>query len=112
MLMAHRVLYDLLVGPVPDGLVLDHFACDNPPCVRPDHVRPVTQRENLLRGDTRTARNAAKTECVHGHPLAGANLMLRPNGDRRCRACYRKSQRESSRRRRARDKAHEDGRLF
>ena len=47
--MAHRFAYELMVGPVPDGLVMDH-ACRNRACVRPDHVEPVTQSENVIRG--------------------------------------------------------------
>lgn len=45
----HRVAYELLVGPVPEGLVLDHL-CRTPACVNPAHLEPVTQSENLKRG--------------------------------------------------------------
>lgn len=50
MLRAHRARYEREVGPIPEGLVLDHFACDNRLCCNPAHVRPVTVRENVLRG--------------------------------------------------------------
>lgn len=46
---AHRLAYELEVGPIPEGLVLDHL-CNNPRCVKPAHLEPVTQRENLERG--------------------------------------------------------------
>lgn len=45
---AHRVAWELLVGPIPDDLVLDHL-CINPPCVNPDHLEPVTGAENTRR---------------------------------------------------------------
>ena len=46
---AHRYAYELLVGPIPGGLVIDHL-CRTTACVNPEHLEPVTQRENLLRG--------------------------------------------------------------
>lgn len=46
---AHRYAYELVVGPIPDGLTIDHL-CRVRACVRPDHLEPVTNRENLLRG--------------------------------------------------------------
>src|SRR4051812_22635773 len=46
---AHRVLYQLIKGPIPAGLDLDH-KCRNRLCVNPDHLEPVTRRENLHRG--------------------------------------------------------------
>lgn len=87
--MMHRVRYEIEVGPVPTGMQLDHFACDNPSCCNPAHVRPVTPRENTLRGNTLTSRNLATTHCPAGHPLSGDNLVpssLRA-GWRKCRAC-------------------------
>jgi hypothetical protein len=91
---AHRVAYEHCYGPIPDGLILDHFACDNGQagCVNPDHVRPATYRENNRRGGSPSGINAAKTHCIHGHPLSGENLRMRSgpeNGRRRCVACHR-----------------------
>lgn len=88
---AHRVMYETHIGPIPDGLVLDHFACDNPSCVNPAHVRPVTSRENTLRGNTLAARELAQTHCCHGHPLVEGNLRANKNEPRkrRCLTCKR-----------------------
>lgn len=85
MVRAHRAAYELLVGPIPEGLVLDHL-CRNRSCVNPAHLEPVTQRENLLRGNTTTARNAAATTCRLGHPLDG---RYPTRGVRYCKTCRR-----------------------
>ena len=90
---AHVAIYKLLVGPIPDGLFLDHL-CRVRACVNPDHLEPVTNRENLLRGNTFVARNVAVTHCPQGHPYAGDNLYVRPNGKRHCRACHKAEQHE------------------
>lgn len=94
---AHRVAYELMVGPIPDGLTIDHVkanGCTSTLCVKaiadefgPAHLEPVTMRENLLRGDTLQARNARKTHCPQGHPFDEANTM-RYGGSRHCRACH------------------------
>lgn len=59
---AHRVAYELLAGPVPDGLDLDHL-CRTRACVNPAHLEPVTRRVNLLRGETLAAAHAAGRDC-------------------------------------------------
>ncbi len=87
---AHRWIYERTVGPIPDGLRIDHL-CRVRFCVRTSHMEPVTDRVNLLRGVGPPAINAAKTHCKYGHPLSGDNLM-RTGADgrgRKCRTCAR-----------------------
>lgn len=83
---AHRVAYETLVGPVPEGLVLDHL-CRVRACVNPDHLEPVTNRENVLRGVGPTARHAVQTHCGKGHPFTPENTYWSEKAGRRCRAC-------------------------
>lgn len=94
---AHRFVYEWLVGPAPEDL--DHL-CRNRACVRPDHLEPVSRRENLLRGGTLTAQNAAKTHCPQGHPLVEPNLCGGMRG-RKCKTCKNKAERERQKRLRA-----------
>jgi hypothetical protein len=99
--LAHRYAYEQLRGPIPNDLVLDHFACDNPPCVNPWHVRPVTHWENSSRGNSPAAVNARKTHCIHGHEFTPENTMTDHGYGRKCREC----DRERSRKWRAKQKA-------
>lgn len=85
---AHRYAYELEIGPIPEGMVIDHL-CGNPPCVNPAHLEAVTNRENLLRGDTQAARNAVKTHCPHGHEYTPENTGVNGPNKRRCKACAR-----------------------
>lgn len=84
---AHRVSYEWVHGPIPDGLELDHL-CRNPSCVNPEHLEAVTHQENARRGEgTMGDLYTPKTCCKHGHPYSGENLYLPPRGGRECRAC-------------------------
>jgi hypothetical protein len=103
-LSAHRVAYELFVGPIPDGLQLDHL-CRNRLCVRPEHLQLVTVRENLLRGHTHAAANAAKSHCPAGHPYDERNTYRAPDGSRMCRPCMRERDRRRYWQRKARSVA-------
>lgn len=94
---AHRVVYEAVCGPIPDGLVIDHI-CRNRGCVNPAHMEVVTVAENTLRGEGPTAVNARKVECIRGHALSGDNLMIDYRGRRRCRTCENAMKREYHRR--------------
>lgn len=89
-LYAHRVAYELVKGPIPDGLELDHL-CRVHACINPDHLEAVTHKVNTHRGNT-GAHNARKTACKQGHPFDEANTYIRQGGGRHCRACGKATQ--------------------
>lgn len=94
--LVHRVVYGRMVGPIPDGLVLDHL-CRTPACCNPEHLEPVTQAENIRRGEAAESarlRAAERETCGRGHRWA-ENLHITPAGKRRCRACCREWAQES-----------------
>lgn len=88
--LAHRYAYEFCVGPIAEGLEIDHLCCVTM-CVRPDHLEVVTRRENNFRSLlTPTAINARKTHCIHGHEFNEANTYHRSETERTCRTCQRK----------------------
>lgn len=91
--LAHRISYELVKGPIPEKLVLDHL-CRNRRCVNPDHLEAVTQRTNIIdRGTGKIAQAARRISCVNGHPYNAINTqyITKPNGytSKRCRICRR-----------------------
>lgn len=95
--VAHRVIYELLVGEIPPGLDLDHVrarGCQLRCCVNPEHLEPVTRRENIRRA-------LLRTHCPKGHPYSADNTYVQKSRNARfCRECSRICKRRASARRR------------
>ena len=94
-LLVHRLSWELHYGPIPPGMCVLHH-CDNPPCVRPDHLFLGTLADNnrdMYRKGRDNNGQRAKLFCPRGHPYSGANLYMHPNGSRNCRTCHRERMR-------------------
>lgn len=95
----HRVAWEAVNGPVPEGLELDHIChtnsdcaagpeCPHRPCWNPEHLEPVTHLENVLRGTSPSARHHGATHCIRGHEFTPENTYVIPSvGKRQCRTC-------------------------
>lgn len=95
----HRVVYTLAVGPIPDGLTIDHVSdrgCTSRLCMNVAHLEPVTLAVNGARGrrDQLAARDS-QARCVNGHPRDDQNLGLLASGRIYCRECNRIRNREA-----------------
>ncbi len=88
--LAHRLAYTQWVGPIPKRKEIDHI-CRVRNCINPKHLKAVTHRQNVFRGDYKSNhRNGRKTHCMRGHPLSGENLLIRKAYEksvRQCRIC-------------------------
>lgn len=94
---AHKWAYEHWIGPVEDGLVLDHVICGTPACVNPEHLEATTCKVNLMRSDTTIASiNAAKTRCPQGHLYDACRLS---DHGRLCMICMREKSAERYRQR-------------
>lgn len=95
---AHRMAYTYWVGPIPEGMDLDHL-CRNRACVNPDHLEPKTRRDNLLASGSLSfaAKRAAVTHCPRGHEYTEANTRLSKRNQRNCRECARSFYEKKSR---------------
>lgn len=98
---AHRYAFELVRGPIEEGLTLDHLchtldpacgggnSCKHRRCVNPDHLDPTTDIDNVMRGKSAAALNFAKTHCHRGHPFSPENTYISKEGGRSCRTCAR-----------------------
>lgn len=90
-IVLHRLIYQIMKGPLTKKKVLDHL-CRERRCCNPDHLQPVTVKENTRRGESGPGRNARKATCKRGHKLSGANVRIRKRAggtERVCKACKR-----------------------
>lgn len=94
--LAHRVSYEMFVGPIPDGMQIDHL-CRNRGCVNPKHLEAVSQRENVIRGEGPAGLYSRRTECH----ICGGELTFYPNrgkyGVRVCKTCQRRRSADAKR---------------
>jgi hypothetical protein len=117
--LAHRLSYTLHVGPILDGLTIDHQChnrdrdcvdglkvCIHRPCFNPAHLEAVTIKVNNLRGGSPTARNARKVRCSKGHPLPPPTEGKKRGWCPECRKAYRQERGEVSVRGRKVDRTH------
>jgi hypothetical protein len=84
----HRLMYEALVGPIPEGMTIDHIdgICKSTACANVEHMEVVTQGENARRGNPRHPSHS-RTHCPNGHAMEGSNIYTPPKGGRQCRQC-------------------------
>jgi hypothetical protein len=98
----HRVAYELWVGPIPDGLQIDHIchnssdcvggsSCLHRRCLEPSHLRAVTDRVNKYASPNFMGN---RTQCKHGHEFTPETTLVESNGRRKCRTCHNQRRRK------------------
>jgi len=85
---AHRAVWELLAGPIDDGLQIDHL-CRNRRCCNPDHLEPVTADENKRRGHSVASLHRLRGTCPQGHPKDGVTRRKNGTSHRYCKTCAR-----------------------
>ena len=99
--LAHRWVWTQTNGPIPEGMVIRH-RCDNPPCVKLQHLLIGTMADNshdMVERNRHNPHQASKTECPQGHQYSPENTYVPPNrNERQCRTCIRDRAREKYRR--------------
>lgn len=83
----HRLAHELFIGPIPDGLEVDHL-CGVRDCLNPAHLEAVTHRVNLLRSSGPSAIAARLTHCARSHEFTPENTITSKKGTRKCRTCH------------------------
>lgn len=89
--LAHRFAYEHFVGPIPEGMHVDHL-CRNRRCVNPDHLEAVTPTENNIRSVPFRKKLATETHCANGHRWTDKTRYVSPSGTIACRACRNEAQ--------------------
>ena len=83
---AHRASYEAFVGPIPEGLHIDHL-CGKPLCVNPAHLEAVTARENVMRGRAPMIAVHLSRKCSRGHDASESYIRKGTTRVVYCRAC-------------------------
>ena len=84
-IQAHRWVWELLSGPIDEGMVIDHM-CSNRKCILPSHLRVISQQQNIMAGKHNIDN---RNHCNQGHPFTKENIMIRKSGKRECAECNR-----------------------
>ena len=97
MVLVHHISYEMYYHvTIPKGMTIDHVkarGCVSTLCVNPYHLEMVTQKVNILRGDTQAAKHARQTHCIYGHPFNEENTYVW-HGGRCCIICSREGHRK------------------
>jgi hypothetical protein len=104
--LAHRAIYAVFVGPIPEGATIDHLCHKHDECDGGDecphrkccnwlaHLKVAPGVANMMRGNGPSAINARKDRCIRGHLFDEANTIRSRSGKRRCRKCRQTYRRE------------------